>query len=221
MTLQLADRTFRKPAGVLIDVPIVVEKFAYPVDFVVLEMEDSSEAVILGRPFLAIAGAIINVKQDTISLSCGDDEIIFNMKDPTHLPHCSYRCFAMDVVDSCILETYERCEAQPEIDEDLLVRPCLNAVMQTSIIEQAEASTEEVGQYALNLQPNSVVELKPLPAHLTYQFLEPEKKASGDNKCRIDSGTNRSAAASSIEIQKSSWVFYSRHYWHQFSCLHS
>jgi hypothetical protein len=175
MTLQLADRTFRKPAGVLLDVPIVVEKFAYPVDFVVLEMEESSEAVILGRPFLATAGAIINVKQGTISLSFGDDEIIFNMKDPTHLPHCSYRCFAMDVVDSCILETYERCEAQPEIDEDLLVRPCLNAVMQTSIIEQAEASTEELGQYALNLQPNSVVQLKPLPAHLTYQFLEPEK----------------------------------------------
>ena len=42
MTLQLADRTIRKPAGVLLDVPIVVDKFAYPVDFVVLEMEDKT-----------------------------------------------------------------------------------------------------------------------------------------------------------------------------------
>lgn len=130
MTLQVADRTFRKPAGVLIDVPIVVEKFAYPVDFVVLGMEDASEAVILGRPFLATAGAVINVKQGTISLSFGDDEVLFDMKDPTALPQGSYSCFAMDIVDSCAMETYERCEAQPEQDFDMLNIACSNAYCQ-------------------------------------------------------------------------------------------
>ena len=62
MTLQLADRTLRKPAGILEDVPVQVGNFAYPFDFVVLEMEDNSESMILGRPFLATAGAIIDVK---------------------------------------------------------------------------------------------------------------------------------------------------------------
>jgi len=166
MTLQLVDRTYRKPAGILIDVPIVVEKFAYPVDFVVLEMEDSTEAVILGRPFLATAGAIINVKQGTISLSFGDDEIIFDIKDPTYLSHGSYRCFAVDVVDVCVSETYERCEAQPKMDLDLLVRPLRNTLMQTSMVEQVEANVEEVDQCASHLTQNSIVELKPLPAHL-------------------------------------------------------
>jgi len=52
MTLQLADRTFRKPEGILLDLPFRVDKFAYPVDFVVLEMEDSSEAIILAGHFL-------------------------------------------------------------------------------------------------------------------------------------------------------------------------
>ena len=47
MTLQLADRTYRHPAGILVDVPVIVGNFAFPVDFVVLEMEDKSEPIIL------------------------------------------------------------------------------------------------------------------------------------------------------------------------------
>jgi hypothetical protein len=52
MTLQLADRTLRKPVRILEDEPVQVGNFAYPVDFVVLEMEDNGESMILGRPFL-------------------------------------------------------------------------------------------------------------------------------------------------------------------------
>lgn len=61
LTLQLADRTLKKPAGILLDIPITVNQFAYPVDFVVLGMEHKTKAVILGRPFLATAGALIDV----------------------------------------------------------------------------------------------------------------------------------------------------------------
>ena len=80
MTLQLADRTLRKPAGILADVPVMVGKFAYPVDFVVLEMEDNSEAVILGRPFLATAGAMIDVKGAKLTLTFGNEQATFDMK---------------------------------------------------------------------------------------------------------------------------------------------
>lgn len=68
MTLQLADRTFRHPAGVLTDVLVNTDEFAYPLDFIVLVMEDQSEAVILGRPFLATAGAVIDVKDAKLQL---------------------------------------------------------------------------------------------------------------------------------------------------------
>lgn len=53
MTLQLADCSYHHKACILVDVPVVVGNFAFPVDFVVLEMEDKSEPIILGRPFLA------------------------------------------------------------------------------------------------------------------------------------------------------------------------
>jgi hypothetical protein len=73
MKLQLADRTLRKPVGILEDVPVQVGNFAYPVDFVVLEMEDNAESMILGRPFLATAGAIIDVKGGTLKLQFGTE----------------------------------------------------------------------------------------------------------------------------------------------------
>jgi hypothetical protein len=58
MTLQLADRSVKVPRGIVEDVLIKVDKFYFPVDFIVFDMElvqnlGSQIPVILGRPFLA------------------------------------------------------------------------------------------------------------------------------------------------------------------------
>ena len=72
ITLQMADRSFKYPLGVLEDVPVRVGKFYIPVDFVVLDMaEDMQTPIILGRPFLNTAGAIIDVKCGKLTLSVG------------------------------------------------------------------------------------------------------------------------------------------------------
>ena len=65
MTLQLADRSVKIPRGVIEDVLIEVDKFIYPVDFVILDTQpvpdpENQIPVILGRPFLATSNAIIN-----------------------------------------------------------------------------------------------------------------------------------------------------------------
>ncbi|XP_021719312.1 uncharacterized protein LOC110686986 [Chenopodium quinoa] len=73
ITLQMADRSIKYPLGVLEDVPVWVGKFFIPVDFIVLEMEeDSNIPIILGRPFLCTAGAVIDVKSGSLTLSVGD-----------------------------------------------------------------------------------------------------------------------------------------------------
>jgi len=57
ISLQLVDRSVKYPLGVLEDVPLQVGKFFIPCDFLVMEMEEDSRIpIILGRPFLAIAG---------------------------------------------------------------------------------------------------------------------------------------------------------------------
>ena len=92
MTLQPADRTLRKPAGILEDVPVQVGNLAYPVDFVVLEMEDNSESMILGRPFLATAGEVIDAKGGTLKLQFGSEQAEFSMKHASHLPNTLEQC---------------------------------------------------------------------------------------------------------------------------------
>ena len=63
MTLQLADRSIIYPTGVLEDIPIMVGKIYIPANFVVVDIiEDSEIPILLGRSFLATAGAVINVK---------------------------------------------------------------------------------------------------------------------------------------------------------------
>ncbi|KAI5351500.1 hypothetical protein L3X38_004391 [Prunus dulcis] len=68
VSIQLADRTIRYPKGILEDVLVKVEELILPADFLVLEMEeapihDNQLPLILGRPFMATADAIIDVKK--------------------------------------------------------------------------------------------------------------------------------------------------------------
>ena len=67
ITLSLADRSVKIPKGIVEDVLVKVDKFYYPVDFVVLDTEPIESGpnhvpIILGRPFLATANAIINCR---------------------------------------------------------------------------------------------------------------------------------------------------------------
>ncbi|XP_021995207.1 uncharacterized protein LOC110892347 [Helianthus annuus] len=56
MSLQLADRSVKFPRGVVENMLVKVDKFVFPVDFIILDMDEDSEVpLILGRPFLAIA----------------------------------------------------------------------------------------------------------------------------------------------------------------------
>ncbi|KAG7530189.1 hypothetical protein ISN45_Un50g000010 [Arabidopsis thaliana x Arabidopsis arenosa] len=72
LTLILADRSSRKPFGMLKDLPVMINGVEVPTDFVVLDMEvEHKDPLILGRPFLASAGAVIDVREGKISLNLG------------------------------------------------------------------------------------------------------------------------------------------------------
>nr|GEX41513.1 reverse transcriptase domain-containing protein [Tanacetum cinerariifolium] len=82
MVLELADRTISKPTGVAENVFVKVCKFYFPADFVVLDfIADPRVPLILGRPFLSTAHAIINVhereiilrlEKQSLTIQCGD-----------------------------------------------------------------------------------------------------------------------------------------------------
>ena len=73
ITLQLADRSVKIPRGIVKDVLVQVDKFYFPVDFVVLDTQPvvnqgTQFPVILGRPFLATANAIIHCRGGLMTL---------------------------------------------------------------------------------------------------------------------------------------------------------
>ena len=63
ITYQLADRSLTHPRGIIEDVLVKVDKFIFPSDFIVLDMEKDKEVpIILRRPFLATSRTLINVQ---------------------------------------------------------------------------------------------------------------------------------------------------------------
>ncbi|GJY87136.1 DNA-directed DNA polymerase [Tanacetum coccineum] len=80
MSLELADRSIQYPQGIAENVLVKIDKFLLPIDFVILDMrEDSRIPIILGRPFLATARAMIDVFNKKITLRVGNEEVIFDI----------------------------------------------------------------------------------------------------------------------------------------------
>nr|GEZ68511.1 reverse transcriptase domain-containing protein [Tanacetum cinerariifolium] len=82
MVLELADRTISKPTGVAENVFVKVRKFYFPADFVVLDfVADPRVPLILGRPFLSTAHALIDVYEGEIILRHDDQSFILKCGD--------------------------------------------------------------------------------------------------------------------------------------------
>lgn len=74
--IQLANKTIRFPRGIIEDVLVKIDKFIFPIDIVVLDIEeDSNTPLILGRPFLATIRMIIDVGIGELTLRVGDETI--------------------------------------------------------------------------------------------------------------------------------------------------
>ena len=84
ITLSLADRSVKIPKGIVEDVLVKVDKFYYPVDFVVLDTEPVAEStnhvpIILGRPFLATSNSIINCWNGVMQPTFGNMTLELNI----------------------------------------------------------------------------------------------------------------------------------------------
>ena len=133
MTLQLADRSMKVPWGIVEDVLIKVDKFYFPVDFIVLDTEPveiigSEILVILKRPFLATANALINYRTGVMKISFGNMTVELNIfqirKQPLDYDNMHQVCLIEEIIEEIIrevsLEELEmECFTQDEDDLDL------------------------------------------------------------------------------------------------------
>ncbi|GKF69186.1 reverse transcriptase domain-containing protein, partial [Tanacetum coccineum] len=78
MTLELANRSITHPMGIAEDVVVRVDGFTFLADFVVVNFEpDPRVPIILGRPFLRTAKALIDLYKETLTLRVGKEELVY------------------------------------------------------------------------------------------------------------------------------------------------
>lgn len=178
MQLYMENRSIAHPIGILEDIPIRVRKYYVPIDFLVLDIKANSLIpIIFGRPFLAITGTMINVKEWILPFTIGDEKIEFNFAKSVKSPSFEDCYDRIDIVDM---------EAQEYLMSIISNDPlelCLTTTYQgrnlASAIADLEVSPEapELGKVAPEVplgEPDvPKLELKPLPSTLRYEFLGP------------------------------------------------
>ncbi|XP_022003224.1 uncharacterized protein LOC110900652 [Helianthus annuus] len=192
MSIQLADRSVKYPRGIVENMLVKIDKFVFPVDSGILDMdEDKNVPLILGHPFLATARALIDVCTGRLTLRVDDEEVTFDIGKSmqhsqsqddtlyfietinTYVSDHLYATFEEDVMDTQLLggEIF----GSPSVDRMVEEVTCL--IGHTSppcpeVFEVVDRVTEPKARLSIEDPPS--VELKELPDHLEYAFLEGE-----------------------------------------------
>ncbi|GKA31071.1 reverse transcriptase domain-containing protein [Tanacetum coccineum] len=228
MILELADRSTTSPSGIAEDVFVKVGKFHFLADFVVVDyVVDPRVPLILGRPFLRTARALIDVYGEELTLRVDDEAITFKVGQTSRYSYNDVVSInRIDVIDvACeeyaqevlgfsdsstsgnptpsldpilstsspsltpfeegdfILEEIEACltndSIPSRIDDDnfdpegdlLLLEKLLNDDP-SSPLPPKELHVEELKIVKSSINDPPELELKDLPSHLEYAFLE-------------------------------------------------
>jgi hypothetical protein len=121
VTLLLADRSVKVPRGIVEDVLVQVDKFIYPVDFIVLDTQPveacNSFPVILGRPFLATSNALINYRNGVMKLSFGNMTLEMNIFNICKQPGDDNDLKEVDLIEELVYDQFESTFSKIEFDE--------------------------------------------------------------------------------------------------------
>ena len=133
VSMQLADRSIKHPRGITEDVLVKVDKFIFPVDFIVLDMEEDKEIpIILGRPFFATGGALIDVQKGKLRLWVHEEEVTFSVLNTIKYPGISDTCFRIDALNALVSEHL----GQPEEPlETSLIHPNPSILEDIEVVE--------------------------------------------------------------------------------------
>ena len=181
ITLSLADRSIKIPKGTVEDVLIQVDKFYYPVDFVVLDTEPAAAGanyvpIMLGRPFLATSNAIINCRNGVMQLTFGNMTLELNI---FHLSKKHMQSVEDVPGEVCIIDTILE-----EQDDQQGMLDILNEELTECAEEQQEVDMKSVqGHWKRRHEILSLVigeevsepqkiKLKPLPVEFKYAYLK-------------------------------------------------
>ena len=216
VTLQMADRTMAKPEGVIEDVLVKVGKFIFPIDFIILDIEEDSQVpLLLGRPFLATGAALIDMHKGVLTLRVGEEAADFNLIK-------SLKNIDTDREDHMLVEDgylnnsdcYYDCNAQFPINENEMNFQYLEGVNSDfphislhsteNVLSLNQNNTDKVDkneekEFHQETSAEGLV-LKELPCHLKYAYLELPKSKPVIISARLSNAEKTEAAENFEEI---------------------
>nr|GEV10919.1 reverse transcriptase domain-containing protein [Tanacetum cinerariifolium] len=205
MTLELANRSISRPVWVAEDVFVKVGTFHFPADFVVVDFDvDPRVPLILGRSFLKTGRALIDVFKGKLTLCVSKEAITFNL-DQTSRYSANYNDMTtnlIDIIDMACEEYLQKVLGFSDVITSSNPNPYYDPIISTSsptltpfgdsdfLLEEVDAflaleddptSLEELKICEAKNDKSSIdepleVELKDLPPHLKYAFLEGDDK---------------------------------------------
>ncbi|XP_033510449.1 uncharacterized protein [Nicotiana tomentosiformis] len=190
MRLQMADRSIKRPVGIVDDVLVKVGKFLLPADFFILDCAiDKEIPIVLGRPFLSTGGALMDSERNEIKFRVNNEEVTFQASKGMKLPHAYESISIIDVVDELEdlveVKMEEKClgEALAAILVNFDGEDMKGYVESVNALEGLGSYTYAPKNISLDLEnrvtppakPSIIeppqLELKSLPPHLRYKFL--------------------------------------------------
>ena len=186
ITLSLADRSIKIPKGTIEDVLIQVDKFYYPVDFIVLDTEPvalgaNHVPIILGRLFLATSNAIINCRNGVMQLTFGNMTLELNI---FHLSKRHMQPMEDDCEEVCIIDIILEEQANEQQVQDVLTQElceCLEEQQEPQCMSLLQGCWRKKVEILPLLtgkeeKESQQLDLKPLLVELKYAFLEENKQ---------------------------------------------
>ncbi|XP_057747033.1 uncharacterized protein LOC130966262 [Arachis stenosperma] len=105
MSLVMADRSIKTPNGIVENLLVKVGEFIFPADFVILDTEEEgNNSIILGRPFLATAGAIIDVEKGDMIFRVHNEQMVINIFKSMQYPPEQEDYLRVDMIESLVEE---------------------------------------------------------------------------------------------------------------------
>ncbi|GJV56630.1 reverse transcriptase domain-containing protein [Tanacetum coccineum] len=196
MVLELADRSISTPTGIAEDVFVKVGTFYFPADFVVVDYDaDPRVPLILGRPFLRTARALIDVHGEEMTLRHDDQSVTFKVGDTKNFSYNAMESVnKVDFIDIACEEYSQEVLGFSEVLANGNSTPYFEPIVDTTsptltpfegsdfILEEIEAELSDTSYKTNETIINETVprfDSKDLTSHLEYAFLE------GDNKLPV------------------------------------
>ncbi|XP_072064373.1 uncharacterized protein [Arachis hypogaea] len=166
----LADKSIITVMGIAEDVLVNIKGLVFPIDFHILEMPPSeferTSSILLGRPFLRTSRFKLDVYSGTYSFEIDRRVVSFSLDEAMRHPPENHSIFRCDLIDNVVAEVH-CANIEEKIEESSVGNP--HECEENIIPDPNQLEVQMPSQ-----EPH--LELKPLPPHLKYAYLDEAHK---------------------------------------------